>query len=324
MNEFERIKHLFAPLATHSGAYGLTDDAATIACPPGCELVVTKDVIAEGVHYIGDEPPGLIAKKLLRVNLSDLAAMGATPLAYLLAVMLPPKIDDAWLAAFADGLMEDQTAFNLSLLGGDSISLKGDHAAFSLTAIGSVPNGKALRRSGAKPGDLLLMSGTLGDGALGLQLARDATSYSLDKKDISYLIQRYRQPKPRTQLGSALIGLASACMDISDGLVQDGGHIADHSQVALTIHTDKLPLSDAARHCLQANPDALQPILTGGDDYELLFTLPPDRFSRAQAAKDECNTPIAVIGEVSEGTGIEVLDASGCPILLSRIGWMHG
>ncbi len=243
MDEFDLIEKYFKPLARgFPGSLNLTDDAAVFSIPAGCELVVTTDAISEGVHFIGDEAPELIARKLLRVNLSDLAAMGATPLCYFLAGMLPKTTEAHWVKRFAEGLAEDQKQFRINIAGGDTISTHGA-LSLSVTALGTVPKGKALRRSGAKPGDIIYVSGTLGDSALGLSCHCEQSSAC--KTQDPFLINRYLLPEPRIALGQKLIGIANACMDISDGLVQDLGHICKASGVGATIHRDKLPLSEA-------------------------------------------------------------------------------
>src|SRR5215475_1506018 len=198
LGEFERIRRFFVPLAG-PGGLGLTDDAALVECGAGRRLVVTADAIVAGVHYLPDDPPELVARKLLRVNLSDLAAMGARPLHYLLTTALPPELGAGWLAEFARGLGEDQKRFGIKLLGGDSVSTQGP-AILSLTAIGAIAAGTEVRRSGARPGDLVWVSGTIGDPFLGLRLLRgDFADLAADHRD--YLVRRFRLPDPRTELG---------------------------------------------------------------------------------------------------------------------------
>lgn len=327
MDEFALIKTHFAPLAKNfSGALNLADDAAVIAPPPGHELVVTKDAISAGVHFTDNEPPGLIAQKLLRVNLSDLAAMGATPLCYFLALILPSSLsfsgltresipmdprlkaeDDRtkWIAAFAAGLAGDQETFGIALAGGDTTATKGK-LALSLTALGTLPAGSALKRSGAKPGDQIFVSGTLGDAALGLE-SNDA-----------FLKRRYRLPEPRVALGQRLRGIASACMDISDGLAQDLGHICEASGIGAVIHRPLLPLSDAAKQ----HPLAHDAALSGGDDYELLFTAPPEKENTVAALAKELNLPLTRIGEMVSGKEVAVLDEAGKPLKV-KPGYRH-
>ncbi len=324
MTEFDLIAKYFRPLAKHPGALALTDDAAVIDVPPGKQLVITKDAIAQGVHFIGDEDPALIARKLLRVNLSDLAAKGATPFGYLLMVALPhpgplPKGEgevDGFLTSFAHGLKEDQERYGLSLLGGDTIATQGP-PAFSLTALGLVDKGKMLLRSGAKPGDRVFVSGTIGDGLLGLRVASEVTRHS--SPATLHLLSRYQLPQPRLALGQKLAGIASACMDVSDGLAQDLGQLCAASGVGATIRVQQVPLSAAAREQVSGNPDLLAALLGGGDDYELLFTVPCDNIAVLMALGEA----VTEIGEIAQGTGVSIVSADGKPMQLSRAGYSH-
>src|ERR1700723_3203433 len=233
LGEFGRIREFFAPLAG-LGALDLTDDAALVDCPPGYRLVVTVDQLVEGVHFLADDPPELVAKKLMRRNLSDLAAMGATPRHYLLTSALPASRDDDWVRRFAEGLAEDQHRYGIALLGGDSTSTPGP-TALTLTAIGQVAAGREIRRNGAKPGDRVWVSGTIGDAFLGLKALRGAYG-KLAAAHRAALIARFQLPNPRTELGPCLGGIASAMIDISDGLLADLGHICETSGVAATIY----------------------------------------------------------------------------------------
>ncbi len=313
--EFELIADLFAPLATDPAALALTDDGAVL--PAGDDdLVVVKDALVAGVHFLKDDPPFTIAQKALRVNLSDLAAMGARPTHYLLALVRPPGIADAWLEELVDGFAADQAEFAVSLLGGDTVATPGP-LVLSVTALGRVAPGTALRRDGAGIGEDVWVSGTLGDAALGLEVLRGA--FSPDETAAAALVQRYRVPQPRTALGRALRGLATACQDVSDGLVQDLGHIARQSGIAVTVEAPAVPLSDAAAD----GPDALRRALTGGDDYELAFTAPVDRRRRIEGAAREAGVAVARIGRTSPGSGVVVLDAAGRPVEVASGGWAH-
>jgi thiamine-monophosphate kinase len=324
--EFARIARYFAPLARGApGAFGLTDDAAVIAIADGMDLVVTNDTMVAGVHYVGDEPPGLVARKLLRVSLSDLAAMGARPLGYSLSVALPAETGDAWLADFAAGLAEDQEAFGCHLLGGDSVATPGP-ITLALTAYGEVAAGSALRRSGARPGDRVFVSGTVGDGALGLRVARGELA-ALPAAQRAALLDRYRLPQPRLRLGQALVGLAHAAIDLSDGLVADLGHICETSDVAAEIEAAAVPLSDSAVTARGLEPgresEILEAILTGGDDYELLFTVSDLDSGSAADAAARAGTPITEIGRIVAGTGITVRGDRGQALSLARAGYRH-
>lgn len=319
LGEFGRIARFLAPLAAGApGALGLTDDAALIDCPPGERLVVTVDAMVEGVHFLPDDPPDLVARKLVRVNLSDLAAMAARPVGYLLTTALPKRRGDDWLAGFAAGLAQDQAEFGIVLLGGDSVSTPGP-VSLTLTAFGRVAAGAEVRRGGAKAGDLVFVSGTIGDGALGLEAARGQLDGLLDATDVAFLADRYRLPRPRVGLGPRLSGLAGAMMDVSDGLVGDLGHICEVSGVAGVIAAARVPLSAAASRL----PDRLATVLTGGDDYELLFTAPPDRQAEILAAAGAAGVPVTAIGRIEAAEGVRVLDPAGQDMALAGVGWRH-
>lgn len=321
MNEFEVIKHYFAPLAKGEyGALSLTDDAAVLSVPEGLELIVTKDAICEGVHFIGNEEPSLIARKLLRVNLSDLTAMGATPYGYFLALMLHDAADEAWLASFSGGLKNDQERFGIRLMGGDT-TRSHSTLSLSLTAFGTAPRGQALKRVGAKAGDGVYVTGTIGDAALGLQIAQG--HLRAEKEAVDYLLGRYQLPVPRVELGQMLRGIATACIDISDGLIQDLGHVAECSGIAAAVVWEKIPLSGAARGCLAQFDSAYEIIAAGGDDYELLFTAPQNAHESLQSIAREAKVAITQIGEIKEGSGVKLVDKQGKDILLGKSGYDH-
>lgn len=316
MGEFELIDRLLKPLAAGCpGALGLTDDAALVRVPPGAELVIAKDAIVAGVHFLEEDPPELVAGKLLRVNLSDLAAMGAAPLGYLTVLARPPRLPDGWLQGFARGLAADQRRFGCHLLGGDTVSTPGP-LTLALTILGTVPEGQALRRSGARPGDEVWVSGTLGDAALGLRVLR---GLALPEEEALQLADRYRTPQPRLALGQALRGLATAAIDVSDGLVADLGHIAQTSGVAATLEADRLPLSPAGRGV----PGAREAALGGGDDYELLFTAPPEAAEQVLAIGRRLGIGVTRVGRIEPGAGVRVLDQAGQPLELGSRGWRH-
>ena len=322
--EFDLIAKYFAPLAAEMpGALGLGDDAAIISPAPGREIVTTVDALTEGVHFLSDDPPGDIARKMLRCNLSDLAAMGARPIGYLMTTALNDRVDEGWLAAFVDGLAQDQREFGIGLLGGDTTSTPG-LLSLTVTAFGDVPAGKALRRNGARAGDLVMVSGTIGDGALGL-LASCGELGRLDERVREALVMRYRLPQPRLKLGQALVerNLATAALDVSDGLVADLGHICEQSQLSAIMHSANVPLSDAARRVIAVDPDRLPLCLTGGDDYELVFTIDPMKRDEVLALGRELNLPITEIGSTRRGQGVTVLDLDGLPSRIDRTGWQH-
>src|SRR6202020_3038396 len=270
------IARYFKPLATDPGAFGLTDDAAVLKAL-GDDIVVTTDAIVEGVHFLSDDPPQTIAKKALRVNLSDLAAKGATPAGFVLTLALR-KVDESWLAAFARGLGEDTSAFTCPLLGGDTVSTPGP-LMISITAFGRVAPGKMVHRSGAKPGDQVLVTGTIGDAALGLDILRKgrvATALAKDAVSRDMLVGRYRVPEPRNALASAIRAHAHAAMDVSDGLAGDLANLCAASTVSATIELAAIPLSKGASTALTAGAVTLSEIVSGGEDYEILCTGAPD------------------------------------------------
>ena len=310
-DEFNEIERLFRPLTRGApGAFDLLDDAAVVPSRPGYDLVVTKDAVVEGVHFLRNEAPDLVARKLLRVNLSDLAAKAAEPFACFLAVAWPSNYDLRQRERFAMGLAADLESYDVHLMGGDTVVTEGPFTA-SLTAMGWAPHGRMVRRAGARPGDKLMVSGTIGDGALGLAAAQGAIPDS-----DGFLAFRYRLPQPRLDLRSALRAWATAAADVSDGLVADAGHLARASGVGLIVDLDQLPLSGAAATWLeqQADPqDALIRLGTGGDDYEVVCTIRPDQPKPPG---------FAVIGEVIAGEGVEVR-AAGRLVDVGQGGWRH-
>ncbi len=310
--EFSLIARHFRPLAG-PGGLDLLDDAALLAPPAGRELVLAADAMVAGVHFLPDDPPDLVGRKLLRVNLSDLAAMGAQPLGYLMTVSVPRDTADDWFAAFVSGLAEDQRVYGIHLLGGDTTSTPGP-MSLSLTILGHVAPGAALRRSGARPGDGLWVTGTIGDAALGLQ----ALKGRLDDKD-GYLAGRYRLPQPR--LGLDLSGIASACLDVSDGLVQDVGHLCRAGAVGAEIDAALVPLSDPARG---AGPDWLATCLTGGDDYELAFAVPSGHEGVLRKLASTWAVPVTRIGRFLAGpAAVRVVGPDGRELAISQPGWSH-
>jgi thiamine-monophosphate kinase len=323
LGEFGRIKAFFAPLAG-PGGLGLRDDAALVECAPGHVLVVTVDAIVEGVHYLADDPPELVAKKLLRVNLSDLAAKGARPLHYLLTTALPARLGDDWVAHFAAGLGEDQRLFGVDLLGGDSVATPGP-AVLSLTALGEVVAGREIRRGGARIGDLVWVSGTIGDAWLGLKVLRpdDGDLAGLGPAYEQALIARFRLPEPRVALGPRLAGIAHAMCDVSDGLIADLGHICKASGCGATVSLAAVPLSPAALTVLAEQWVRLESLVTGGDDYELLFAAPPEASAAIERLAGELAVPITAIGTIEAGAGVRLVDPAGSEIPLASAGWTH-
>ena len=310
--EFSFIARHFKPLAGE-GALALSDDAALLSPPPGRELVITADAMVAGVHFLPSDPPDLVGRKLLRVNLSDLAAKSATPLGYLLTLCLPKAYPDRWVAAFARGLGEDQAEFGVSLLGGDTTSTPGP-LTLSVTMLGHVAPGTMVRRTGAQAGDGLWVTGTIGDGALGLAAAQG----KLADPD-GFLGDRYRLPRPRNAL--SLSGLAAAALDVSDGLVQDVGHLCRAAGLGCDIEAALVPLSDAAR---ALGPGMLTRCLTGGDDYEIAFAVKPENEAVLAAASVACGVPVTRIGRFVDGDAqVRVFDSAGKRLRFAQPGWSH-
>ena len=320
--EFELIARHFAPLAAgHALAFDLTDDAALLHPETDRDIVLTADAVVAGVHFLPDDAPDLIAAKLLRVNLSDLAAMGARPRGYLLTAAWPRDIDEHWVAQFARGLAADQIEFDIAMLGGDTVTTPGP-LTFSLTAIGDVARGAELRRNGARHGDLVFVSGSIGDGALGLRVLRGEME-GFAGADAAFLADRYHLPRPRLALGQALTGLANAALDVSDGLVADLGHICEVSGVGAVIRADDVPRSPATAAALDADPARLATVLTGGDDYELLFTAPAAQRPKIAELAERLDLPLSEIGEVVGGRGVKVIGPDAAPMRFTSAGYTH-
>lgn len=293
-SEFELIRRYFTRSAAGDVLLGVGDDAALLQPPPGEVLAVTVDTLVAGRHFPLDTPPAAIGHKALAVNLSDLAAMGAAPRWFLLALTLP-QADEAFLAEFARGLLALADSAGIALVGGDTTR---GPLAVSITALGSVPAGQALRRSGARPGDNIYVSGTVGDAGLGLRLALTPEQVRLSPEAAAFVRQRLDRPVPRLALGQALRGLATACLDVSDGLAQDLGHILAASGVGAVLDAACLPLSPALRGL--PPEEAWRLALSSGDDYELCFTCPPD------AVLPDAGVPVTRIGVVTEDSGLRV------------------
>jgi len=322
--EFDLIARHFAPLAGPEGL-GLLDDAAQLAPPLGHDLILTTDANVQGVHFLTDESPDFVARRLLRTNLSDLAAKGARPLGYLLTLALPPEADEAWIAGFAAGLAADQAVYDVALFGGDTVSTSGPLVA-SIAAVGVAPAGRMLRRSGAKDGDALYVTGTVGDGGFGLDVAQGRLA-GLSAAHAAYLESRYRLPEPRVAFGLKLgrSGVATAAADVSDGLVADAGHIAKASGLAAAIEARATPLSAAAAAVLAAAPERLADAMSAGDDYEIVFTAPPEATGVVRALAAETGLPVARIGRVHAGPAgqVAVIGRDGEPLQLGRLGYAH-
>jgi thiamine-monophosphate kinase len=318
------IARYFRPIATDPGAFGLGDDAAILKAQ-GEDIVVTTDAIVEGVHFLSDDPPDTVARKALRVNLSDLAAKGAAPAGFVLTLALR-TVDDTWLAGFARGLGEDAGRFGCPLLGGDTVSTPGP-LTISITAFGRVPPGRMVHRSGAKPGDRVVVTGTIGDAALGLDIIRDGALAAVLADDAAarqMLAGRYRLPQPRNALAKAVRDHASAAIDVSDGLAGDLAKLCAASGVSAAIDIESVPLSAAAATLLVRGAVSLDAIVSGGDDYEILCAIPENRFEVFAQEAGEAGVAVSSIGTIIAGSsGPKFLDAQGSEIALERLSYSH-
>jgi len=318
------IARYFKPLATDPGAFGLVDDAAVLSSS-GDDIVVTTDAVVEGVHYLAGDPPDTIARKALRVNLSDLAAKGAVPAGFVLTLALRSK-EDAWLRRFADALGEDATTFACPLLGGDTVSTPGPQM-ISITAFGRVPQGQMVGRTGARPGDRILVTGTIGDAALGLDVLTGgvvAAALASDPAAREALVSRYRIPQPRNVLALAVRDHASAAMDVSDGLAGDLTKLCAASGVSASVDVPNVPLSAAAAGLIARNAVCVETLLAGGDDYEVLCTVAPAQSDALIAAGRAVGVAVTAIGTiVAGGARPRFLDGQGQELALTRLSYSH-
>jgi thiamine-monophosphate kinase len=326
VGEDDLIQTIFAPLAAgYAGALGLADDAAVLSPAPGEDLVLTTDAVAEGVHFFTDDSPADIAWKALAVNVSDLTAKGARPVAYLMSLSFPDLPERAWLDSLALGLAEAQQAFSIALAGGDTDRRPGP-VTVTVTAVGAVPAGRLVRRGSARAGDVLFLSGTIGDSALGLALRSGTLSpeeAGLDATAAAFLVGRYLRPAPPLPLAPLLVSFASAAMDVSDGLIKDCGRLARASGLGAEIDGARLPFSAAATAAIRACPRLFAAAVTGGDDYQVLGTVAPDRAGPLEAAAAAAGVRLAIIGRMVEGRGVVVTGPDGRPIPFATPGWDH-
>jgi thiamine-monophosphate kinase len=320
-DEFAWIERLRSLTGGDVGAYGLLDDAAVVRGRPGQELVVSKDAMVEGVHVLAGEARDVIARRLLRTNLSDLAAKGARPFGYFLLTAWPESHTAEDKEAFARGLEADNRVFRLALLGGDTVSTPGP-LTVSATVLGWTPEGRTVRRGGAEPGDVLMVTGVIGDGYLGLKAARG----EIDDPE-GVLAQRYQLPEPRVPIREALLKHAAAAADVSDGLLADALHLAEASGCEVRIEVEKTPLSPQARAWAERNGGltsaTMLELAAGGDDYEVVCAVKPHRVRWFSAACARAGVPVTAIGRFAEGDGIR-LTYDGYNIATGRLGWRHG
>lgn len=322
--EFELIARYFAPLAAKApGAVGLKDDAFSFLPPAGEELVLTTDALTAGLHFLRSDPPDLIARKMLRQNLSDLAAKGAKPLGYLMTTAFDESVDESWVAKFTEGLAQDQAEFDIALWGGDTTATPGP-LALTATLIGSVPAGRTIRRSGARPGDRILVTGTIGDGLFGLAAHRGELG-DLAEPARRLLAQRYVLPQPRLALGRMLAeqALAHAGLDVSDGLAADLAHICEASGCGATVEVATVPLSNPVAELVAADPGLIESALAGGDDYELLLAVPQMNVAGVVEAARKAGTAITNIGTFTASSGMHFIDRDGQSLALKTQGFTH-
>lgn len=321
IGEFDVIRRYFAPLSRDfPGALQLTDDAAIFDIPAGRQVVVSNDMLVADVHFPADATAEQVAEKMLGANLSDLAAMGATPYCYTLAIAWTPAQNTDWISGFAAALQTLQQTFGLSLAGGDTVRTPGP-LTLSVAIFGHVAPGEGLRRAGARAGDLIYVSGTIGDAFLGLQAHRNISS--LTGKDRDWVLSRYHKPSPRVALGMAAGHLATAGIDVSDGLLADLSHILSASSVGAAVNISKIPLSAAAKKAIDGGEASVLDLAAGGDDYELIVTVPPAAKKDFVQSAREAGVSVSEIGEITPDPGLTVTDESGNPIDIQSFGWQH-
>ena len=324
--EDDLVREFLAPLAAgFPGALGLKDDCAVLTPAPGTELVLKTDPVVAGVHFFPDDDPADIAWKALAVNVSDLAAKGAAPRIYLMALSLPEAPERAWMAKFAAGLSEAQRAFGIQLAGGDTDRTPG-HFSIAITVIGEVPAGRMVRRAAARAGQVIYVSGTLGESALGLALRTDAAlaaRLGLTSDEATRAIGRYLRPEPRIGLAASLLAHAAAAMDLSDGLLKDLGRMCGASGVGARVAAADLPVSSAMRRAVVAEPDRIDAVVAAGDDYEILATIAPASCAAFEASAKAAGVAVTRIGEITATPGVRVLGVDGVPLSPARPGWDH-
>lgn len=313
LDEFGLIDRYFRPLATAPHAFGLADDAAVLPHEAGTDIVLSSDMVCAGIHFLADDPPSSIARKALRVNVSDIVAKGASPFGYTLSIALPGGTTGPWLADFANGLGHDQETYGLTLLGGDT-TRSGDGLVVSITAFGRVAAGRMVRRSGGRAGDAVYVSGTIGDAAIGLVLRRGALDAETVGQGARALEERYLVPEPPAALAPAVGEHASAALDVSDGLWADLGHMCAASGLTAEVDAGRVPLSPPVARLVAQRPDALVQVLTGGDDYQVLAAVPADRAALFEQAAGTAGVQVSRIGTLVAGQGAPTMTRDGRPL----------
>ena len=319
MQEFEMVRDYFRPLTMdRAEAGGLLDDAAILNIPRGFDLVVSSDTLNAGVHFLKNESPGNIAHKALRVNLSDMAAMGAKPYCYQLNLALSNMPEEKWVKEFTDALMADQKEFGVFCSGGDTTIIEGPMLV-SMTIMGLVRQEKAVKRFGAKAGDLIVVTGDIGDAAIGVSVLLDI----LKLDDPAHFLNSCHRPMPRTAISDIVQKYAHAAIDISDGLIADLSHICSVSKVAAKVEADKVPLSYAAQNILDQGIVSLEDLFTGGDDYELALAIAPEHYEVFKAHAAQRGVDVSAIGVFEAGEDVRVVNASGDALKFDKAGWTH-
>ena len=325
LDEFGIIKKYFSPLSRgESGAYSLLDDAAKVKFKSSSSTVITTDAMVSGVHFPLTEPANYIASRLLRVNLSDIAAMGAVPVGYTLLLALPDSINIEWISSFSTGLAEEQEIFGVTLLGGDTTKCSSE-MVLSITMLAEAKENNVLLRSGANEGDEVYVSGYIGDAFLGLSILQRELENS-DKKTDKYLIERFRRQTPRLELGKRLVGIATSAIDLSDGLISDLGHVCSASNVSARIIIDEIPISKAAEKIVLDDSKIIRNLITGGDDYELIFTVPSNKSGIVDNLSVELGVNLTKIGEIikkNNSQSVATFDLSGNMIIFEKTGFRH-
>ncbi len=330
MSESERLQgeaaiigEFFVPLtANDPGAAGLTDDCAVLTPAPGMEYVVTTDGLIEGVHFLPGDVP---AFKALAVNVSDLVAKGATPERYLLNVALPQPPTRAFMTRLSEDLAEAQVAFGCHLIGGDTDRTPGPFT-LTITAIGAIPAGQTVRRSSARQGDIVAVTGTIGDAGLGLILRTTPErikTFGLNSQQVDFLIARYERPRPRLASAALMREFAHAAADVSDGLAKDLGRLAAASGLGAAIELGKAPLSEAARLMCERGGASRRDLIASGEDYEVVFTLASERWPELEGAAKSAGVPVTAIGRMTKAPGVIWHDERGVEIRLPAEGWDH-
>ena len=319
-NEFEIISDFFSPLARDKGSFGLSDDVAVLSKAKGYHFIVSTDMLISEVHFFSNDDPEDIASKCIRVNISDIVSKGAIPKYYFLSIALPKETDDKWIKSFTKSLKIEQKNFNISLMGGDTVSTTGP-LTINIVCIGVIEKNKLIRRNGAMPGEDIYVTGEIGSAKIGLEILKKNIIANSDLEN--YFIKKYRLPCPRNKLGPKLINLASSSIDISDGLISDLNHICLASNVKAEVNYSLLPVSNCISQLNLTENQLKNIILNGGDDYEIIFTSNSLNSTKIFDLSKFLEVNITKIGMIVQGEGIEVFDKESKKIDLILDGYKH-